>query len=66
VGKVIDEQEIDQIAQQLGISHEEACAAIGKVLPELVDRVSPEGHLPAERDLDDLFGQLAHAGSSSS
>ena len=63
VGEVIDEQEIDQIARELGVSHEEACQAIAQVLPELVDRASPHGHLPEQHDLDDLFGQLAGAGS---
>jgi uncharacterized protein YidB (DUF937 family) len=32
-------------------------------LPELVDRFSPEGQLPAEQDLDSMFTQLAAVGS---
>lgn len=32
---------------------------LGQVLPHVVDRVSREGQLPPENELDDLFGQLA-------
>ena len=35
---------------------------VGEVLPRVVDQVSPQGALPAENELDDLFGQLAGMG----
>ena len=59
VEEVVGADEIQAIAQQLGISEEQAADAVAEVLPQVVDRVSPEGELPAENDLDDLFGQLA-------
>lgn len=61
VEELIDEQEISRIAERLGVSHEEAASAIAAVLPELVDRVSPEGQLPDEQDLDATFARLASA-----
>lgn len=56
---VVGADEIQAIARQLGISDEQAADAVAEVLPQVVDRVSPEGELPAETDLDDLFAQLA-------
>ena len=56
--------EIPAIAEQLGISNEQAADAVAEVLPQVVDRVSPEGELPAETDLDDLFAQLAGESAS--
>ncbi len=64
VREVIDDAEIAQIAQQLGVSEDEAATAIAAVLPTLVDRVSPEGQLPDEQSLDSAFSQLASLGSS--
>jgi len=61
VEQVVDPDEIAAIAQQLGVSHEQAADAVAEVLPQVVDRVSPEGSLPAEPDLDDLFSQIAAA-----
>lgn len=59
IEEVVGADEIQAIAQQLGISEEQAADAVAEVLPQVVDRVSPEGELPAETDLDDLFAQLA-------
>jgi uncharacterized protein YidB (DUF937 family) len=63
VREVIDDAEIAQIAQQLGVSEDDAATAIAAVLPTLVDRVSPDGQLPDERSLDSAFSQLASLGS---
>jgi uncharacterized protein YidB (DUF937 family) len=59
IEEVVGADEIQAIAQQLGISEEQAAAAVAEVLPRVVDRVSPEGELPTEPDLDDLFAQIA-------
>jgi uncharacterized protein YidB (DUF937 family) len=61
VSQVIGDEEIAQIAERLGVSHEEAAQAIAEVLPQVVDRVSPEGQLPPEHDLDRAFDRLAQA-----
>ena len=52
-------EEIASIAAKLGLSQEETAEALARVLPQVVDKVSPEGQLPPENELDDLFGQLA-------
>jgi uncharacterized protein YidB (DUF937 family) len=61
VEQMIGADETAQIADRLGVSHEEAAQAIADVLPQLVDRVSPEGQLPPEEDLNQAFDRLAHS-----
>jgi uncharacterized protein YidB (DUF937 family) len=60
--QAIGQEEIAAIAQQLGISESQAADAVAEVLPRVVDQVSPQGELPAESDLDDLFARIAGAG----
>lgn len=59
VQQVLGSDEIAAVAQQFGISNDQAADAVAQVLPQLVDHVSPQGELPAESDLDDLFARVA-------
>jgi uncharacterized protein YidB (DUF937 family) len=63
VEKAVGKAEMQRIAQQLGVSEAEAAEAVSKALPELVDKVSPDGQLPPEQDLDAAFDKLAKAGA---
>ncbi|MGH3040550.1 MAG: YidB family protein [Gaiellaceae bacterium] len=56
-------EQIQEIAQQLGISESQAADAVAQALPEVVDKVSPEGKLPPEQDLDAAFDKLTKAGA---
>ena len=56
-------EQMQEIAQQLGVSEAEAAEAVAQALPEVVDKVSPEGELPPEQDLDAAFDKLAKAGA---
>ena len=62
VRKVVGDDQIAQIASQLGVSEDEAADAVAQVLPTVVDRVSPDGHLAPESELDAAFGALEQAG----
>ena len=53
--------ELAKIAGELGVSEDDAAAAVAKVLPEVVDKVSPDGQLPPEDELDSALGQLGAA-----
>jgi uncharacterized protein YidB (DUF937 family) len=64
VEDVVGSEEIDRIASRLGISREEAADDVAQVLPALVDRVSPEGQLPPDSDLDSVFAKLANVSVS--
>ena len=59
--QAVGPEQIQQIAKQLGISESQAADAVAKALPEVVDKVSPEGRLPADADLDSAFDKLAGA-----
>ncbi len=54
----LDEQELAQIAQQLGVSEDEAAEAVAQVLPDVVDQATPDGELPDDDELDRKFGRL--------
>jgi len=58
VRKVVGEEELAKIAGELGVSQDDAAAAVAKVLPEVVDSVSPGGQLPPEDQLDSALGKL--------
>ena len=58
VREVVDPGELDRIAQQLGITQDEAAVAVAEVLPDVVDQATPDGDLPDEEELDRKFGRL--------
>jgi uncharacterized protein YidB (DUF937 family) len=41
---------IGQIAQQLGMSHGDAAGGLAQVLPQLIDKLTPNGAVPDDRD----------------
>ena len=63
VEQAVGKEQIQEIAQQLGISESQAADAVAKVLPDVVDKASPEGKLPPDEDLDAAFDKLARAGA---
>ena len=63
VEEVISEEELDRLAEQVGASREETASAIADVLPQLVDKVSPDGQLPEQGDLDQIFDRIASLGA---
>jgi uncharacterized protein YidB (DUF937 family) len=58
IREALDEQELSRIAQQLGVSEDEAAEAVAQVLPDVVDQATPQGELPANEELDEKFGRL--------
>ena len=58
IREALDEQELAQIAQQLGVSEDEAAEAVAQVLPDVVDQATPDGELPDDEELDRKFGRL--------
>jgi uncharacterized protein YidB (DUF937 family) len=62
---VLGSDAIGQIAQQLGLSHEEVAGQLSQALPEVVDQATPEGQLPADgglgslADIGGLLGKLS-------
>jgi uncharacterized protein YidB (DUF937 family) len=49
---------IGAIAQQLGLSHGDAAGQLSQVLPQVVDKLTPNGQLQADAGLGDLGSLL--------
>ena len=58
VRRALDDDEITSIATKLGVSEDEAAEAVARVLPDVVDQVTPKGQLPPDDELDEKFGRL--------
>jgi uncharacterized protein YidB (DUF937 family) len=65
VREVIGDDEIARVAEKLGVSHEEAASALAEVLPQVVDKASPDGQLPPEEELDSAFDRLQQSAAQS-
>ena len=64
VREALDDQELARIAQQLGVSEDEAAEAVAQVLPDVVDQATPQGELPADEELDEKLGRLREVAGS--
>ena len=56
--QVVPKEEIDQLAQQTGATPEQAEEVLAQALPQVVDKVTPEGQLPQQAQVDEMLGQL--------
>ena len=65
IREALDDGELSQIAQQLGVSEDEAAEAVAQVLPDVVDQATPAGELPTDDELDQKFGRLHELSKSS-
>jgi uncharacterized protein YidB (DUF937 family) len=58
VTQALGAETIDQAASAAGTSPDEAAKKLATVLPQLVDKASPEGSMPDTKTLQDALGQL--------
>jgi len=61
LSNVLGADTIGQIAAQLGLSHGEAASQLSQMLPEVVNRLTPDGQAPSGGlgdDMGALLGQL--------
>jgi uncharacterized protein YidB (DUF937 family) len=61
VAQVLGDDEIAQIAAKLGVSQKQAADALAEVLPQVVDKASPDRELRPQAELDQALAQLQHA-----
>lgn len=50
VEQVVGRQELREMAQRLGVPEEQVAQAFAEIMPEMVDKLTPEGQLPQEAD----------------
>ncbi len=51
VTQALGHDEVQQVADQAGISHQEASSGIAALLPQIVDKLTPNGQVPQQNDL---------------
>jgi uncharacterized protein YidB (DUF937 family) len=59
LSQIFGHGQVDEIAQQLGVSHQEAAGQLAQTLPDVVDRMTPEGRIPDNQG--DLVNQVLAA-----
>jgi uncharacterized protein YidB (DUF937 family) len=50
VQQVVGQGELQQMAQRLGVPEHEVAQAFAEIMPEMVDKLTPEGQLPQHAD----------------
>jgi uncharacterized protein YidB (DUF937 family) len=55
LSQIFGQGQLADIARQLGMSREDAAGGLAQALPDVVDRMTPEGRIP--EDTDDLVAQ---------
>jgi uncharacterized protein YidB (DUF937 family) len=56
VKDALGQQQVEQIANEAGVSSDQAAAGLSKVLPDAVDNVTPSGQVPSAGDVRAQFG----------
>jgi len=46
LSQIFGQGQLGQIAQQLGMSHQDVASGLSQVLPGVVDEMTPQGHIP--------------------
>jgi uncharacterized protein YidB (DUF937 family) len=50
VGDVVGRDELSRLSQQLGVPQQEVAGGFAEILPEMVDQLTPAGHVTPEAD----------------
>lgn len=50
VNRVVGEEDIDAMAQKLGVPREQVAHGLSQILPQVIDKVSPAGAVPHDAD----------------
>ncbi len=58
VRQVVGDDTVAELAQNAGISHDAAAEVLARVVPQVVNGLSPDGRLPADDDLDQLVAKF--------
>ena len=56
--QVLGEEQVAQIAQQHGMQGSEVTSALAALLPQLVDKLTPQGQVPHKNDLQGMLTGL--------
>jgi uncharacterized protein YidB (DUF937 family) len=62
VSEVVGTDELSRLSQQLGVDHQEVANGLAEILPQMVDHLTPDGHVPSNADSLMAQGQAALEG----
>ena len=57
--EALGDDAVNEVAARAGVSREEAADGLAGLLPQLVDRLAPEGRVPDDDQLRGMLGGLA-------
>ena len=56
--QVLGQEQVAQIAQQHGLQGSEVTTALAALLPQIIDKLTPHGKVPASNDLQGMLSGL--------
>lgn len=56
VSEALPRDIVDELARRTGLSRDQVVGELAKMLPNVVDRLTPDGRLPTRRELEQLLG----------
>ncbi len=58
---VLGQGRIDALAEQAGLGSQQLSSGLAEMLPQIIDKLTPDGTLPAQNNLSDQLTRLAGA-----
>lgn len=58
VTRALGDDEVARVAEEAGVSKDEAAGGLAALLPQLIDKLTPDGAVPDEGGLMDKLGSL--------
>ena len=58
IEQVLGNAKLGELAAKAGVNAPDAATALSKMLPQVVDKLSPSGSLPDAKDLSSLLGSV--------
>lgn len=58
IGKVLGSGTVADLAKKAGIGESETTSALASLLPQVIDKVTPGGNVPAQNDLSGTLASL--------
>jgi uncharacterized protein YidB (DUF937 family) len=59
IQQVLGSDQVQQIAEKLGVSPDDASSGLAEMLPQIVDKLTPDGTLPTQDLLHQGLGMIA-------
>ena len=56
--QALGSQQIQQFAQQSGMNASQAAGSLAQLLPQIIDKLTPNGQVPAHGDVQSMLGNL--------